>query len=89
MISNFLRTLEMPRINCELNLILDQYKRYVIFSNTMATAFAITDPKLYVPVDSLLTQDNAKLLQLKSGFKKTINWNKYKSDLENTLKICI
>ena len=29
-------------------------------------------------VVTLLTQDNAKLLQqLKSGFKRTINWNKY------------
>ena len=42
------------------------------------TAFAIADTKLYVPVVTLSTQDNAKLLQkLKSGFKRTINWNKY------------
>ena len=42
--------------------------------------FAITDTKLYVPVVTLSTQDNAKLLeQLKSGFKKVINWNKYLS----------
>ena len=38
--------------------------------------FAITDTKLYVPVATLSTQDNGKLLQLKSSFKKTINWNK-------------
>ena len=39
---------------------------------------AITDTKLYVLVVTLSTQDNAKLLeQLKSGFKRTINWNKY------------
>ena len=32
----------------------------------------------YVPVATLSTQDNAKLLQqLKSGFKRTINWNKF------------
>ena len=44
------------------------------------TAFAIADTKLYVPVVTLSTQDNAKLLQkLKSGFKRTINWNKYQS----------
>ena len=33
--------------------------------------------KLYVPVVTLTTQDNAKLLeleQLKSGFKRTVNW---------------
>ena len=37
--------------------------------------------KLYVPVVTLSTQDNAKLLQqLKSGFKRTINWNRYQSE---------
>ena len=34
----------------------------------------------YVPVATLSTQDNAKLLQqLKSGFKRTINWNKFET----------
>ena len=42
--------------------------------------FTIVDIKLYVPVLGLSFQDNAKLLQqLKSGFKRTINWNKYQS----------
>ena len=45
-----------------------------------AGTFVITDTKLYVPVDTLSTQDNAKLLkQLESGFKRTIKWNKYQS----------
>ena len=40
--------------------------------------FAITDTKYYVPIVTLSTQDNAKLLeQLKFSFKRTINWNKY------------
>ena len=40
--------------------------------------FTITDIKLYVPVVTLSTPDNAKLLQqLKLAFKRTINWNKY------------
>ena len=44
------------------------------------TTFTITETKLYVPVVTLSTQYNAKLLeQLKSGFKRTINWNKYQS----------
>ena len=39
--------------------------------------FTITDTKPYVPVVTLSNQDNAKLLeQLKSGFKRTINWIK-------------
>ena len=42
--------------------------------------FAITDTKNHVPVVTLSTQDNAKLLQqLKYGYKITINWNEYQS----------
>ena len=38
-----------------------------------ATTFGITDTKLYIPVVTLSTNDNTKLLQqLKSGFKRTI-----------------
>ena len=45
-----------------------------------AATFSITDAKLYVPVVTSSTQDNAKLLeQLKSDFKRTINWNKYQA----------
>ena len=45
--------------------------------------FQITETKLYVPVVTLSTQGNAKLLQqLKSGFKRTINWNKYESSVK-------
>ena len=41
-------------------------------------SFAITETKRYVPVVTLSTQYNAKLLQqLKSSFKIMINWNKY------------
>ena len=40
--------------------------------------FLITEEKLYVPVVTLSIRDNAKLLpQLKSCFKRTINWKKY------------
>ena len=50
-----------------------------IVANQVPT-FTITKTNLYVPVVTLSTQDNAKLLpQLKSGFKRTINWNKYLS----------
>ena len=45
--------------------------------------FTITETKLYVLVVTLSTQDNAKLLtQLKSGFKRTTDWNKYLSKPE-------
>ena len=50
----------------------------MLSNDTKATTFAITDTKLYVPVITLSTHDNAKSLQqLKSGYKRTINWNKY------------
>ena len=42
--------------------------------------FTIMETNLYVPVVTLSTQDNVKLLpQWKSGFKRTISWNKYLS----------
>ena len=41
------------------------------------STFAITETKLYFPVVTFSTEDNEKLLQqLKSGFKRIINWNK-------------
>ena len=85
-LSNFRRTLEMPLINCEVNLILTCSSTCVLIStlnpNQNAT-FAITDTKLYFPVVTLSTQENTKFLQqLKSGFKRVINWNKYLSKPE-------
>ena len=71
----------MLLINCEVNLILTWSSACVITNSTGAGRFAITDTKLYVPVVTLSTQDNAKLLQqLKSGFKRRINWNRYQSE---------
>ena len=68
-LSNFWRTLEMPLINCEVNLILTWSSTCVITDSNGAGTFAITDTKLYVPVVTLSTQENAKSLQqLKSGF---------------------
>ena len=70
----------MPLINCEDNPILTWSENCVISSATGETKFTITDTKLYVQIITLSTQDNAKLLkELRSGFKITINWNKYQS----------
>ena len=77
-LSNFWRTLEMPLINCEVNLTLTWSSTCLITNSTGAGTFAITDTRLHVPVVTLSTQENTKLLQqLKSGFKRVINWNKY------------
>ena len=62
----------MLLINCEINLILTWSENCVI---------VLVNKKLYVPIVTLSTTQNySKLLdQLKSGFKRTINWNKYQS----------
>ena len=58
-------------------------KECVITSSTGEGKFAITETKLYVTIVTLSTKDNEKLLQqLKSGFKKTICWNKYESSIK-------
>ena len=76
----------MPLINCEIELILTWSRNCVIIYtdvNNQVPTFTITETNLYVPVVTLSTQDNAKLLsQLKSGFKRTISWNKYLSKPE-------
>ena len=82
-LSNFLRTLEMPLINCKVNFILTWSANCVILYANVANqipTFTITETKFYVPqlYVTLSTQDNTKLLpQLKSSFKRTVNWNKY------------
>ena len=82
-LSSFWRILEMPLFNCEINLILTWSKDCVITNSTGEGKFTITETKLYGPVVTLPTKDNEKLLQqLKSGFKKTISWNKYESSIK-------
>ena len=71
----------MPLINCEMIVFLTWSSTCITTNSTGEGRFTITDTKLFVPVVTLSTQDSAKLLQqLKSGFRKTINWNKYQSD---------
>ena len=83
--SKFRRTFEVPLINCEISLMLTCSKNYFLVAGTAVNqepTFTVTDIKLYVPVVTLTTQDNVKLLkQLESGFKRTINWNKYQSKI--------
>ena len=58
----------------------DNPARAAINAPTNAT-FKITDTKLYVSVVTLSTENDKTLLeQLKTGFKRTIKWNKYRSE---------
>ena len=64
-LSNFWRALEMPVINCEVNLILTYSANCVIVYTDVASqsaTFQIKDAKLYVPIVTLSTQDIGKLL---------------------------
>ena len=89
-LSNFWRTLEMPLINCEISLQLIWPKNCILIASTAANqnpTFQINDTKLYVPVVTLSTQENIKLFkQLESGFKRTINWNKYLAKTTNQVQ---
>ena len=80
-LGNFWRTLEMHLIDCEISLQLKWSKNSILVAGTASNqnqSFQINDTKLYVPVVTLSTQENIKLLkQLEPGFKRTINWNKY------------
>ena len=73
-LSNFWRSLEMPLINCKVELSLKCYERCILTVANSAT-FTITDEKLYVPIVTLSIEHNSKLTKLLSeGFKRPIYW---------------
>ena len=81
-LSNFWRSLDMPLINCKVEISLKWYENCILSSAGTAAAFTITNTKLYVPIVTLKTEDNAKLTKLLSeGFKISIYWNKCKAIL--------
>ena len=87
-LSSFWRSLNIPIINCEVELILTWPKNCILADMTPAShppgelSFKITNTKLYVPVVTLSKKDDIKLVeQLKSGWKRTIKWNKYRSQM--------
>ena len=78
-LSNFWGSLEMPLINCKIELSLKWDKNCILSSKDGNSLFTITDTKLYVPVVTLKTEGNTKLSKLLSqGFKRPIYWNEYK-----------
>ena len=76
----------MSLVSSKINLILTWSAPCFIIDdpvNNQVPKFSLTDTKRYVPVVTFSTQDNVKLLQqLKSSFKRTINWNKYQSKIK-------
>ena len=103
-LSNFWRALNIPLIYCEVELILTWSKNCFLANMTTTDAegdnpaivapsgatFKIKDTHLYVSVVTLSKENDAKLLeQLKTGFKRTIKWNKCRSQILFSLKITI
>ena len=81
-LSNFWRSLETPLINCKIPLELNSSKDCVM-STIAATIFEITNTKLYVPIVSLSSKDNAKLEQLlEDGFNRPAYYNEYQTEIE-------
>ena len=100
-LSNFWRTLDMLLINCEVSLTLTWSGSFVLTDITTKTAraaqgdnparpainvptnvtFQIADTKLHVPVVSLSTENDKR-----TGFKRTIKWNNYRSEMTNQTK---
>ena len=74
----------MPLINCKVEFSLKWYENCILSSSGTAATFTITDTKLYVPIVTLKTEDNAKLSKLlNEGFKRSVYWNKYKIILKD------
>ena len=94
-LGNFWRALNIPLISCEVSLELKWDKNCVITSleerdigggnrdnAPTGSTLSIADCKLYVPAVTLSKDDETKLLtNLKSGFKREIMWNKYRSQM--------
>ena len=93
-LSNFWRSLNIPLIDCEIELILTWSKNCVLADMTVnadadpaivspsGAKFKITDTTLYAPVVTLSKENDTKHLeQLKSGLKRTIKWNRYRSQM--------
>ena len=65
----------------------DQNLQFPEINNPTNATLKMTDTKLYVPVVALSTENDKKLLeQLRAEFKRTINWNKYRSQMTNQTK---
>ena len=80
-LSNFWRSLEMPLINCKVELSIKWIENCMLTAADHANKviFKITDAKLYVPIVTLSIEDNSKLSKLSNeGFERPIYWNEYK-----------
>ena len=81
-LSNFWRSLEMPLINCKIHLELN-WSKDCVMSTIADTTFKITNTKLYVPIVTLSSKDNVKLVKLlEEGFKRSAYQNEYQTKIK-------
>ena len=81
-LSNFWRSLEMPLINCKIYFELN-WSKDCVMSTIAATTFKITNTKLYVPIITLSSKDNAKPVKLlEDGFNRPVYWDEYQTKIE-------
>ena len=79
-LSNFFRSLEMPLINCKIELNLTWKKECVLSTDAGNAVYIINDTKMYVPVVTLSKEDNKDFIkQQNKGFQRSIYWNEYKT----------
>ena len=77
----------MSLINCEISLLLTWSENFDSSSDTGEKEFALSINKTLCSVATLSTEDNIKLLlQLESGFKRAINWNKFQSKVTDQVQ---
>ena len=86
--SNFWRFLDLPLRSCEVELNISLTKNCLEQNNNKTGVnFVITSAKLYVLVVTLLINGNIKFLEnIKQVFKRTISWNKYRSETTTQTK---
>ena len=72
----------MPLINCKIHLELN-WSKDCVMSTIANTEFKITNTKLYLPIITLSSKDNVKLVKLlEEGFKRPFYWNEYQTKTE-------
>ena len=84
-LSNFWRFFDLPLINCEIELNLSWTKDSVLtehYNDITGATFQINNAKLYVRVVTLTVNYNIKFLEnTKQRYKRTVSWNKYRSEI--------
>ena len=81
LIQHFLNTVNFK--SCKIHLEFNWSKNCVMSNIVGATSFKITNTKLHVPIVTLSSKDNAKLVKLlEDGFNRPVYWNEYQTKIE-------